>query len=116
MAKVTVYPRKYVEGEASHLVGESAYMDAVARRVKGKVLAEAARHRLTGAYMRSIKIAKVRPPEYVTPGHYVRDRLIYTDDPGALAIEYGRKPSQHKSSRPVGGQHIFSRALMRARM
>lgn len=116
MAKVTVYPRKYVEGEASHLVGESAYMDAVARRVKGKVLAEAARHRRTGAYMASIKIAKVRPPAYVTPGHYVKDRLIYTDDPAALSIEYGHKVPGGKSQRPVGGQFIFTRALMRARM
>ncbi|MBU3995588.1 MAG: DUF5403 family protein [Actinobacteria bacterium] len=115
MARVTLYKRKFVEGEASHLVGESQAMDAVARRIKGRVLAEAARHRQTGAYMASIKIRTVRPPAYVTPGHYVKDRLIYTDDPAALSIEFGRKPSGHKTQRPVGGQHIFTRALMRAR-
>ncbi len=115
MATVTVYKRKFVEGEASHLVGESAPMDAAARRIKGRVLAEAMRHRSTGAYMASIHIKKVRPPAYVTPGHYVKDRLIYTDDPAALTIEYGRKPSRHKTQRPSGGQFIFTRAIARAR-
>lgn len=115
MAEVRLRPRKFVEGEAAHLVGESAIMDAAARRIKGRVLAEAARHKQTGAYMASIHIRKVRPPAHVTPGHYVKDRVIYTDDPAALSIEYGHKPSKHKTQRPVGGQHIFTRALARAR-
>ena len=114
MAQVRLRPRKFVEGEAAHLVGESAAMDQAARRVKGRVLAEAARHRQTGAYMASIHIKKVRPPNYVTPGHYVKDRVIYTNDPAALSIEYGHKPSKHKTQRPVGGQFIFTRALGKA--
>lgn len=79
-------------------------MDAAANRFRGHALRLAAESRLTGRFMDSIQVAKVRGER----GRGVRiwDRLVYSDDSGALAIEYGHQQGETH----VPGKHVFGRA------
>ena len=92
------------------MAGKSRELDRAADAVKARVIAEASRHKLTGAYIASIKIANV--PGRQGSGTRVTDRLIYSDDPNAMSIEYGH--FQGKRNTPnrkrMPGQHIFERA------
>lgn len=112
MAKVD----KMVHLPVSIMVGDSSEMDEAANLVKARVVSEASRNRLTGAYIASIKIDRV--PGRQGNGTLVTDRLIYSDDPGAMAIEYGHRikgfigPLQQGNvNGKVPGQYIFTRAL-----
>lgn len=102
MAKVDML----VHMPVSVMVGRSTAMDRAADLVKARVLAEASRHRSTGAFMRSIKVKKVRGR--FGRGKQVTDRLIYSDDPAVLSIEYGTTRSDGTR---VPGKHTFERAL-----
>lgn len=101
----------------SIIVGHSVAMDRVADRVKAEVLRQAAQNRLTGDYMSSIKIAKVRGRK--GRGKKVTDRLIYSDDKAANVIEWGRHTIKYNRKdvaastqlRRVGGQFPMTRAL-----
>lgn len=62
--------------------------------------ADAARSARTGHYLASLKTANV------AGRRGVRDRFLYSDDPGAKAIEFG----QHTLSRNVPGKFILTRA------
>lgn len=90
----------------SIMVGKSREMDRAAEGVRDRVIANAMRHRLSGAYIGSIKIGRVRGRQ--GNGLLVTDRLVFTTDPGALSIEYGHKNS--RSGKFVPGQYIFTRA------
>lgn len=94
----------------SIMVGRSRAMDAAAAGVQARIIAEATRHRLTGAFIRSIKIEKV--PGRQGNGRLVTDRLIYSDDPAALSIEFGHRQGK-KNKRFIPGQYIFTRAYGR---
>lgn len=99
--------------EAARLVGESDVLDDLAARVQRTVRREAARNRNTGDYINSIKVATRTGPSGV------KDRIVYTNDPGALSIEYGHMTiRRHKGSRRaswngtrVPGQYVFTRAF-----
>jgi hypothetical protein len=66
----------------------------------------AAEHEDTGAYRRSLSVEKTTGPKGVP------DYLVSTDDPGALAIEYGHMTPASKNSPGtfVPGKHILGRA------
>ncbi|WP_382307284.1 DUF5403 family protein [Herbiconiux sp. UC225_62] len=102
---------------AARIAGESAAMDLAALVVLGRVKMVAARHRLTGNYMRSLEIKKVRGR------NGVKDRLVSATDPAAISIEYGHYPvrirrKKHAGSRRVStgtirwvpGQYIMTKA------
>ena len=94
----------------SIMVGNSRALDTAAAQVKANIIAQAAKHRLTGAYMQSIKIEKVRGRQ--GNGRLVTDRLIFSDDPAALSIEFGHWQGK-QNRRFVPGQYIFTRAYGR---
>lgn len=89
-----------VSTEAARMIGESAEFDRAmeARRDRIKALAP---HR-TGAFADSIKMERAPGKSGVT------DRVIYSDDPGALAIEFGHVT---KDGNPVPGHFPFSRGI-----
>ena len=96
----------------ARIVGRDPIMDQVAGKLLAKAVGRASRHVKTGSYIRSLKIANV-------PGKKgVRDRLVYSDDPAALSIEYGhaqRRRGDHGRNSAdfvfVPGQFILSGAI-----
>lgn len=89
--------------EAAIVAADDPEMDVAAERVQAAIKAGAQRHRLTGDYEDSIK---------VTSSTYkgVRDRVIYSDDPGAYAIEKGFRPKRKDGTtgKHVPGKFIFT--------
>ncbi|MFD5864358.1 DUF5403 family protein [Agromyces sp. NPDC127015] len=70
--------------EAARIVGGTSDLTALARDVRGRVRRQImARAFDTGEFHSTVKIANRVGP------YGVRDRVIYSDDPAALAIEYG---------------------------
>lgn len=67
----------------ARMVGDSDALDDAAEAFRAEIIDQAP-HR-TGDFRSSIKVERV-------PGRSgVTDRLIYSDDPGALSIEYGHE-------------------------
>lgn len=88
---------------AAEIVGESAAMDRVADRILTTAKGIAAGHVRTGDYLKSLNVAKV--------GRRVKDRRIYSDDPDALAIEFGHMATRSDGSTYwVPGQFILIQA------
>lgn len=106
MAKVNKNAGYVVAREVSH----SPVMDAAAKKVQAALKARATTHRDTGQFARSIKVA---PHMYTSDaGIVVKDRYVYSDDPGAVAIEYGHiAKSKKKGAYKVPGKHIFTNYL-----
>lgn len=111
----SVYIKESVRVTAAVIAGGRGEMDGAANRVKRAVLAEAAKHRLTGAYAASIRVERV--PGISGTGRQVTDRVVSTTDPGALSIEYGHL-HRFKNSRRVKwvpGKHIMQNAMQAVR-
>ena len=68
---------------AAQIASGDAVFDAAADEVAARVRANAAGSKRTGRFFASIKVEKVSGPSGVT------DRLVYSDDPNAMSIEYG---------------------------
>lgn len=83
-----VFISKNAGPEAARIAGGSVQMDAAAGKVRRAVIAAAAGHRDSGAYIRSLSIQTVPSVEPSRVG-FVDDRIVVSTDPGALAIEYG---------------------------
>lgn len=77
------FVRKNASTIAAQIASEHPVFDAEAQKVATAVRAEAAKHNRTGRFLGSIKVETVKGPSGVT------DRLVYSDDPNALSIEYG---------------------------
>lgn len=91
---VSVYKTAHVE--AARIVGQSPELYNLAQRVKRAVERNAAKDKFTGAFGRSIKLTHIIGPSGV------RDYVVYSNDPGALSIEYGHLTiRRHKNSRRV---------------
>lgn len=72
------------------MVGKSVEFDAEAEKLKARIIANAARHAKTGQFISSLGVEKI-------PGERgVKDRAVYSTDPGALAIEFGRHDEDGK--------------------
>lgn len=111
----TVYIKESVRVTAAVIAGNRGEMDGAAAKVKRAVLAEAAKHRLTGAYTAGIRIEKV--PGELGTGRQVSDRVVSSTDPATLSIEYGHL-QRFKNSRRVRwvpGQHIMQNAMRAVR-
>lgn len=80
--------------EAARIAGLHPEMDAAAEKVRRSIVAEAARHSDTGAFADSFSVAT---DLYEKKG--VQDRVVSSDDPAALSIEYG-----HATPRREGRQ------------
>lgn len=89
----------------ARMVGDSAALDDAAEAFRADVVAAAPVGKVRGgAFRSSIKVERV-------PGRSgVTDRLIYSDDPGARAIEYGHEgpdgewvPGHYPFTRTHGG-------------
>jgi hypothetical protein len=85
---------------AARIVGRSAAMDLAAMVVLGRVKMVAAQHKLTGSYMRHLKIQNVRGK------NGVRDRLVSATDPASLSIEYGHYPVRIRRARHDGTRRV----------
>lgn len=83
---------------AARLAGESPVMDAAAEKLAGRIRTAAGAEADTGAFARSIKTARSKGKKGVT------DRVVYSDDPGAISIEHGHV----QGSSYVPGKHIFT--------
>lgn len=102
----TVY--KNAAFEAAKIGQHAPQMDAAMNQVRASVIRNALESRLTGAFTESIGAGPV--PGERGRGRSIQDRLVWADDPGALAIEYG---SQH-GDRHMPGKFIFGRAYASA--
>lgn len=89
----------------ARIAGESSAMDAAAGKIADRARMLARSHVESGAYEASIATAKIAGKKGVT------DRAAYTDDPGALSIEYGHTM---KDGTRVSGQYIFTKAAAEA--
>lgn len=94
MAKITVKQHE-LNGLVSEMIAESAEFKRLAVRVHAAAKSEAAKHADTQAYMRSIRLeyTKKRMRSSKTSrmrrNKQVYDFWVYSDDPGAMSIEYG---------------------------
>lgn len=80
-------------------------LDEVIHRVKDAASALAAGHTETGAYEASLVVA------VDTTSKSKQDRILYSDDPAAISIEWGHvAPSADGAGQRVPGQHIMARA------
>lgn len=69
---------KELERTVARVAGKSPEMDIAAEKVKNEVISQATPHRATGHFIDSVKVTKTN-----------MDRVVYTDDKGAFAIEFG---------------------------
>lgn len=81
----------------AHLPGVVDAVAADAEQRAGRIRAAAAAHRDTGRFYTSIRTARAGP-----------DTIIYSDDPGALSINYGH---QAANGRMVPGIHAFEAGM-----
>ena len=104
--------------EAALIAGNMPEMDEGAEEVLAAVRELAAEHRDTGAYRESLHLTRepaVKPSRY--GGKRVTDRVVWTDDPNALSIEYGHLQGERGSGERkfIPGLFIFNRAADRFR-
>lgn len=95
---------------AAQIAGLDPEMDRAAERVKQAIVAEAAKHSDTGAFAESFDVSA---DLYARRG--VMDRVISSDDPAALSIEYGHMAGKGESRRHVPGLMIVNEAVNRLR-
>lgn len=93
---------------AAKMAGRSDAMDEAANEVLAAAKAEAAKHRDTGAYSRSLRTENVRGKSGV------RDRLVSATDPGAMSIEFGHFAGKGANKVWVPGKFILINAAARA--
>lgn len=94
--------------EAAKQAGRDPEMDTAARRVESTIRGVAAPHRKTGRFDSSLKISNVQGRRGV------RDRLVSSDDPDAMSIEFGHElvtQSGVRTGRWIPGLRIFNRAF-----
>ena len=103
----------HVDKDASYIVARqvslSPVMDAAAETVQAALKARATKHRRTGNFARSIKTTSRL---YTADnGIVIKDRYVYSDDPGAMSIEYGYVKETKRGPKKVAGKHIFTNYL-----
>ena len=100
---------------AARVAGEDPEMDRVADAMSAAIVRVAARHRRTGQYIGSRKVARVRGKRGVT------DRMVTVEDPASVHIEWGHALSGNRASgspgpaRWVRGLRIVSTAYRQVR-
>jgi hypothetical protein len=97
---------KNVGIKAARIAGGDRAMDAMASRVESLVIGAAANHRDSGTFIHSIQTQRVTGPRGV------EDRRVFSDDPAALAKEFGHTTP---AGTWVPGIHAFGQALGQAK-
>lgn len=100
----------YLHKDLSHIVARqvslSPIMDAAAETVQASLKARAAKSRRTGNFSRSIKTTS---RDYTSDkGYIIKDRVVYSDDPAALSIEYGYVKETKNGPKKIPGNHVFT--------
>lgn len=104
MAKVY----KGVGVKLARLPGVQPELDKAAAVILSRAKGLAAQHAKSTRYLNSLKTASV-------PGKSgVIDRMVYSDDPGAVAIEFGHLATGKHGATWVPGQRILLNALYAA--
>lgn len=89
----------------ARLPGIQPELDTAAAKILARAKAGAARHVDTKHYLKSLKVG-------ATPGQRgVVDREVYSDDPGAVAIEFGHVARGKHGATSVPGQRILLNAV-----
>lgn len=89
----------------ARLSGVQPALDTAAAKVLSRARAGASRHVDTTHYLQSLKVRTI-------PGRAgVVDREVYSDDPGAIAIEFGHLAAGKHGATWVPGQRILLNAL-----
>ena len=102
-----------INNDASHVAARIAsqhpVMDIYLSKVEKALKANAANHRRTGGFMRSIH---TQTTNYTSDnGVVIKDRYVYTDHPAALSIEYGHLQKTKDGAKKVPGTHIITNTI-----
>lgn len=102
-----------INHDASHVAARIAsqhpVMDTYLGKVETALKANAAKHKRTGGFMRSIH---TQTTSYTSDkGVVIKDRYVYTDHPAALSIEYGHLQKTKDGAKQVPGTHIFTNTI-----
>ena len=89
----------------ARLPGIQPELDKAAMEILARAKAGAARHADTKHYLKSLKVGSTPGPRGVV------DREVYSDDPGAIAIEFGHVAEGKRGATWVPGQRILLNAL-----
>ena len=89
----------------ARLPGIQPELDKAAAVILARAKAGAARHVDTSLYLNSLKVG-------TTPGKSgVVDREVYSDDPGAIAIEFGHLATGKRGVSWVAGHRVLLNAV-----
>lgn len=108
--KITLSKRKtdgvtLAHAMAAGMAADSEQFGAIARKVYSEVQARAEKVKDTGDFAKSITMEVSKYEE-------VEDRVIYSDDPAAYAIERGfRRTKKDGTVVHVPGKHVFQGVL-----
>lgn len=89
----------------ARLPGIQTELDGAAAEILARAKAGAARHADTKHYLKSLKMGPISGPRGVV------DREVYSDDPAAIAIEFGHLAKGKRGVAWVPGQRILLNAL-----
>ena len=94
---------------AARIASQHPVMDIYLGKVEAALKANAAKHRRTGAFMRSIHTQTINFTS--SEGAVVKDRYVYTDHPAALSIEYGHLQKTKDGAKKVPGTYIITNTI-----
>ena len=89
----------------ARLPGVQPELDVAAGKILAKAKTLAAQHVDSSAYLNSLKMGTVAGRSGVV------DREVYSDDPGAVAIEFGHLATGKKGATWVQGHRVLLNAL-----
>lgn len=96
---------KGVGTKIARLPGVQPELDKAAAKILARAKAGASQHVRSGHYLNSLKIKTVRGKGGVI------DREVYSDDPGAVAIEYGHLTDGKNGPTWVPGHRVLINAV-----
>lgn len=99
----TIY--KGTGGKIARLPGIQPELDSAAAKILARAKAGASQHVRSGHYLNSLKVKTARGKAGVI------DREVYSDDPGAVAIEYGHLAEGKSGPTWVPGHRVLINAV-----
>lgn len=89
----------------ARLPGIQTELDSAAAEILARAKAGAARHADTKHYLKSLKMGTISGPRGVV------DREVYSDDPAAIAIEFGHLARGKHGATKVPGHYVLINAV-----